>query len=88
MILSYIFTLVIIISIRQRSVVSFSQIIIVSNTFSLIRYTTCLSLKTFININVSLFLFVKLISLIIRFKKFKKRVKSELKIATRDVLFK
>ena len=40
------------------------------------------------SINVSLFLFVKLIFLIIRFEKFRERVKSEFEVATRDVLFK
>ena len=47
-----------------------------------------LSLKTFVNINVSFILFVKLISSIIKLKKFKKRVKSELETAARNVLFK
>ena len=37
---------------------------------------------------LSFYLFVKLIFLIIKLKKFKKRVKSELETTTRDALFK
>ena len=68
---------------------SFPRIIIVSNTFSLIRRVTFFSSKTLMNINASFFFirYIKLLS-IKKFERFKKRVKFELEIAARDVLFK
>ena len=58
MTLSYIFILAVVISIRQRNVASSLRITIIQNAFSLIRRVTYLSLKTFMNINVS-FIFVR-----------------------------
>ena len=63
--------------------------IIISNAFSLIKCITSFFSKTLININVLFFSFHYInLFLIKKFERFKKRMRFELEIAIRDILFK
>ena len=68
----------------------YSQITIISNTFSLINRATCLRSKTCININIIYYIFrnVNFLFSVKRFEKFKKRIKFKLEIIIYDVIFK